>query len=98
MSAHCVNLCFVVVATALAASARSAVVGDVFGRMPHGPGFRNVRDFGAKGDGVTDDTEAFIRALDEGRGSVRAKSAANDETDSARSAYSCKRLTVQEDS
>ena len=77
MSAHCVSLCFVVVAAALIMSASSAVVADVFARMPHGPGFRNVRDFGAKGDGVTDDTEAFIRALDEGRGSVRAKSAAN---------------------
>ena len=50
---------------------------DAYGRLPHGPGFRNVRDFGAKGDGVTDDTAAFIRALDEGRGKVRAKSAAN---------------------
>jgi hypothetical protein len=46
----------------------SPACGDVYGGLPHGAGFRNVRDFGAKGDGVSDDTPAFIRALELGRG------------------------------
>jgi hypothetical protein len=52
---------------------------DVYGRLPHGEGFRNVRDFGAKGDGVSDDTPAFIRALEIGRGGkgTREKTPAN---------------------
>ena len=33
----------------------------------HGAGFRNVLSFGAKGDGVTDDTAAIIAALTTGR-------------------------------
>jgi len=37
---------------------------DPYASLPHGKMFRNVRDFGAKGDGVSDDTEAFINALD----------------------------------
>jgi len=62
---------------AISGRVSSPLAADVYGRLPHGPGFRNVRDFGANGDGVTDDTKAFIRALDEGRGSVREKAAAN---------------------
>jgi hypothetical protein len=52
---------------------------DVYSRLPHGEGFRNVRDFGAKGDGVSDDTPAFIRALEVGRGGkgTREKTPAN---------------------
>jgi hypothetical protein len=73
MPGHALVLSLFVAALGLAATARC----DAYGRLPHGPGFRNVRGYGAKGDGVTDDTAAFIRALDEGRGSVREKSAAN---------------------
>ncbi len=46
----------------------SVAGGDVYANLPHGKMFRNVKDFGAKGDGVTDDTTAFIRALDYGVG------------------------------
>jgi ABC-type amino acid transport substrate-binding protein len=33
----------------------------------HGPGFRNVSTYGATGNGVTDDTNAIIAALTNGR-------------------------------
>ena len=57
----------------------ASAFGDVYGGLPHGEGFRNVRDFGAKGDGVSDDTPAFIRALEVGRGGkgTREKTPAN---------------------
>ena len=31
----------------------------------------NVRDFGAKGDGVTDDTEAIVHTLERGDGTLQ---------------------------
>ena len=34
----------------------------------HGAGFRSVRDFGARGDGRTDDTASFRAAIDHARG------------------------------
>jgi hypothetical protein len=57
----------------------ASAFGDVYGGLPHGEQFRNVRDFGAKGDGVSDDTPAFIRALEVGRGGkgMREKTPAN---------------------
>ena len=57
----------------------TAARGDVYAGLPHGEGFRNVRDFGAQGDGVSDDTPAFIRALELGRGGkgMREKTPAN---------------------
>lgn len=33
----------------------------------HGPGFRNAKDYGAKGDGIADDSDAIIEALTSGR-------------------------------
>ena len=50
-----------------AAAVPAADAADAFSRLPHGKGFRNVRDFGATGDGKTDDTQAFTRALLSGR-------------------------------
>jgi len=55
----------------------ATALADDYARLPHGHGFRNVRDYGAKGDGINDDTQAFIRALEEGRGHEREKTPAN---------------------
>lgn len=46
---------------------------DVYEQMPHGKMYRNVKDFGAKGDGISDDTEAFIKALNYGVGKIGEK-------------------------
>jgi len=35
--------------------------------LPNVPVVANVRDYGAKGDNVTDDTAAFARALEDGK-------------------------------
>jgi len=52
------------IAVALPLSAGCFRLGkDAYGRLPHGVGARNVRDFGARGDGITDDSQAIIRAL-----------------------------------
>jgi len=54
------------------APAGGELVGDTdcstwYESTAHGPAFRNVRDWGATGDGVTDDTAAIYGALTEGR-------------------------------
>ena len=78
MTTNLARLLLRVLLTSLTLSCCTAVIfADDYARLPHGPGFRNVRDCGAKGDGVHDDTQAFIRALEEGRGHQGHKAPAN---------------------
>ena len=54
-------------AAGLRGEGASASCDTWFEQTAHGVGFRNVKDFGAKGDGRTDDTAALMAALTTGR-------------------------------
>jgi len=56
-----------VVAALCAASAAANPCETWFERTAHGQAFRNVTAYGAVGDGVHDDTSAFLAALEDGR-------------------------------
>jgi glucan 1,3-beta-glucosidase len=68
-----VSLLLLAAAPAVAPAAGTNDCSTWYDSEQHGSSFRSVRDFGAKGDGKTDDTRAIQAAISHGVGSVLQK-------------------------